>query len=225
MIDVVCIGAHPDDVEIGMGATLAGMVRQGLRVVLVDLTDGEPTPMGTRETRLGEAKAAQEALGVEDRRILSQTNRALFDTVEARRELAEVIRELKPHLLFAPYPVDAHPDHVAAEAITEAARFYAKLVKTDMRGEPHFPAKIYHYFSVHLRLHLKPSFIIDVSDDFPAKTRAVVCYASQFNANPANVLKLLEEQARYWGSLIRVRYGEPFFCQEEVGLSSVSHLL
>lgn len=223
MIDVLCVGAHPDDVEIGMGGAVAGLVRQGLRVVIADLTDGEPTPMGTHEIRLREAAAAARVLGVVERRTLTQPNRSLADTVAARQELAEVIRELKPRLLFLPYPVDAHPDHVAAAALGEAARFYGKFVKSEMRGEPHFVAKIYHYAAVHLRLHLEPTFILDVSQDLPRKLEALRCYQSQFVANPANqkVLDRVELQAAYWGDLIGVRHGEPFFCREPIGIDSL----
>lgn len=227
MIDALCIAAHPDDVELGMGGTVAGMARQGLKVALVDLTDGEPTPAGTREIRLREAAEAARRLGVSDRRTLPFPNRELQDSLDARRALAEVIRELHPRLVFAPYPVDAHPDHVAASAIAEAARFWAKLVKTDMAGTPHYPARVYHFLSVHLRLHAKPSFIVDVSADLTAKVEALRCYTSQFVANPKNahLLEDVEIQARYWGALIGVRFGEPFYSREEVGVRSVAHLV
>jgi N-acetylglucosamine malate deacetylase 1 len=224
--DVVCVGAHPDDVEIGMGGTVAGMVRQGMEVVLVDLTDGEPTPRGDRETRARESAEAAEVLGVA-RRTLDLPNRELFDTVEARKALAVVIRELKPRILFAPYPVDAHPDHVAASAIVDAARFYAKFVKTDMAGEPHYPARIYHYFAVHMRLIAKPSFVVDTTDDLPTKLAALACYRSQFADNDRNatVLPWVEQQAAMWGALISRPAGEPFFTAEEIGISSVADLV
>ena len=128
MADVICFGAHPDDVEIGMGATAAAMARAGLDVLLVDLTDGEPTPRGTHETRMVEAAASAGALGVR-RLTLDMPNRELFDTVEARKRVAEVMRAEKPSLVFAPYPIDAHPDHIAASAIVEAARFYSKFAQ------------------------------------------------------------------------------------------------
>jgi bacillithiol biosynthesis deacetylase BshB1 len=226
MIDALCIGAHPDDVEIGMGGTVAGMVRRGWSVALVDLTDGEPTPRGSKETRARESAAAAAALGVE-RRTLELPNRELFDTVEARTALAEVVRELRPRILFAPYPVDAHPDHVAASAIAEAARFYAKFVKTEMRGEPHYPAKVYHYFAVHLRLLAKPSFIVDVTDDLGAKMRALACYESQFGGDGRNsgVLPWVEQQASSWGALIGRPAGEPFFSREEIGVADVGDVL
>lgn len=226
MIDVLCVGAHPDDVEIGMGGTVAGMVRQGMGVVLVDLTDGEPTPFGSRETRARESAAAAEALGVK-RLTLDLPNRELFDTVESRKTLAEVMRDLQPRIVFAPYPVDSHPDHVAASAIAEAARFYSKFVKTDMRGEPHYPAKLYHYWAVHLRLMAKPSFVVDITEDLEAKMSALRCYASQFTANERNssVLAWVETQAASWGSLIGRASGEAFYAREEIGIASIADLM
>jgi bacillithiol biosynthesis deacetylase BshB1 len=227
MADVICVGAHPDDVEIGMGATVAKMVAQGLEVVMVDLTDGEPTPHGTHDRRVAEAARAAKALGVESRILLPLVNRELADTVSARTLLAEVIREHRPRVLFAPYPVDAHPDHVAASAIVEAARFYAKFVKTDMSGEPHFPARVYHYFAVHLRLVAKPSFIVDVTGELPAKAAALACYESQFGAETANtgVLEWVTGQAGVWGALIGTHGGEPFFSREEIGIRDIRDLV
>jgi bacillithiol biosynthesis deacetylase BshB1 len=227
MADVMCIGAHPDDVEIGMGAAVACMVRQGLDVVMVDLTDGEPTPRGTHDTRMAEAADAARALGVSLRLTLPLVNRELADTVEARRLLAELVREHRPRLLFAPYPVDAHPDHIAASAIVEAARFYAKFVKTDMTGSPHFPARVYHYFAVHLRLVAKPSFVLDVSEDLDAKMAALACYESQFASGTANarVLDWVRGQAASWGALIGTAAGEPFFAREEIGVRRIGDLV
>jgi bacillithiol biosynthesis deacetylase BshB1 len=227
MADVICIGAHPDDVEIGMGAAVARMVRQGLDVVMVDLTDGEPTPHGTHEIRMGEAAAAAAALGVSRRITLPLRNRELSDTVEARRMLAEVVREHTPRLLFAPYPIDAHPDHVAASAIVEAARFYAKFVKTDMSGDPHFPARVYHYFAVHLRLVAKPAFIMDVTGDVDAKMAALSCYRSQFvdHGSNARILDWVRSQSATWGDLIGTEAGEPFFSREEVGVRDFRDLV
>lgn len=227
MADVLAIGAHPDDVEIGMGATVAKMVAQGLEVVIVDLTDGEPTPRGTHETRMTEAAASARVLGVAQRITLPLVNRELADTVEARKMLAELVRAHRPRVLFAPYPVDAHPDHVAASALIEAARFYSKFVKTDMAGEPHFPARLYHYFAVHLRLVAKPSFIVDVSDHVSTKAAALACYASQFGADTANthVLDWVAGQASEWGALIGTAGGEPFFSREEIGIRDIRDLV
>lgn len=226
MTDVVCVGAHPDDVEIGMGAAVALMVRQGLSVAIVDLTNGEPTPYGTPEVRAREAAEAAEVLGVE-RVTLPLRNRELQDTLEARRMLAEVIRKRKPRWLFSPYPIDAHPDHIAAAALCDAARFWAKLTKTDMAAEPHYPAKLYRYLAVHLRVHAEPSFILDVTDTIGAKLGALACYHSQFEANERNqgILANVSLQAAHWGSLIGRDAGEPFFSAEEIGVSDIRHVL
>jgi len=226
MADVVCIGAHPDDVEIGMGGTVASMVAAGLDVVIVDLTDGEPTPRGTHETRMAEATSAAKALGAR-RETLGQPNRYLFDTVEARTELAEVLRRLRPRTLFVPFPEDAHPDHIAAASIARAARFYAKFTKTDMAGEPHYPARVYHYMAVHMRLVREPSFIVDVSSTLDAKLHALGLYESQFSANEGNrgIIPMMESTARMWGTFIGTEAGEPFFSAEPIGIRSVTDLV
>jgi len=226
MADIVCIGAHPDDVEIGMGGTVAGFVRRGLSVLVVDLTDGEPTPYGTKETRAGEAAAAARILGVE-RITLELPNRYLFDSVEARTALAALLRQHRPHTMFVPYPEDAHPDHVAASSIASAARFYAKFTKTDMPGDPHYPARLYRYMAVHLRLVREPSFIVDISEDLPRKLDAIAAYESQFSANPANagLVDLVGDSARMWGQMARVEAGEPFFAVEPLALSAPESLL
>lgn len=227
MIDVLCVGAHPDDVEIGMGATVAGMVRRGLSVALLDLTDGEPTPHGDPETRACESRLAADALGARIRVTLPLSNRSLADTVEARTLVAEAIRRYAPRLLFAPYPEDAHPDHSAAAAICTAARFWGKLTKTEMEGAPHWVPRQYHYYAVHQRAAHRPSFVADASEDFQAKRDALAAYASQFADNPSNahVVEMIFDQMRYWGSLIGVRYGEPFMAAEQLGVTSPTDLL
>lgn len=227
LFDAVCVGAHPDDVEIGMGGTVAKMCREGLRVAIVDLTDGEPTPHGSAEKRAAESAEAARILGVETRRTLTQRNRYLFDTVEARIELAEVLRELRPRMLFVPFADDAHPDHIAAASIAVASRFYGKFTKTEMSGEPFFTPRVFRYMAVHQRMVVDPSFIVDVSDDLDTKLRALMAYESQFSANPANagIVAMMEQTAATWGSLGRVGAGEPFFALEPLTLASPESIL
>jgi bacillithiol biosynthesis deacetylase BshB1 len=209
MADVVCVGAHPDDVEIGMGATVAQLVDSGVEVLIADLTDGEPTPRGDHDTRMREASASAAVLGVR-RLTLDLPNRELMDDVRSRKMLAQVLRTERPSIVFAPYPVDSHPDHIAASAICEAARFYAKFVKTDMTGEPHHPAKLYHYWSVHLRVLEQPSFVVDASG----------------SGDPdAGVLGWVRSQAGAWGSLIGSRTGEAFYAREQIGVRDVRDLI
>lgn len=226
MADVVCIGAHPDDVEIGMGGTVAGLVDRGLSVTIIDLTDGEPTPQGTHETRMIEAGKAAEVLGVK-RVTLTLPNRYLFDTVDARIAVAEVLRAEKPEMMFVPYPEDAHPDHIAAANIARAARFYSKFTKTEMSGEPHYPSRLYHYMAVHVRLVREPSFVVDISDNLSTKIDALLSYESQFSANPVNagIVEMMEQTARMWGTMIRQPAGEPFFAEEPIGVRRLEDLV
>jgi LmbE family N-acetylglucosaminyl deacetylase len=130
---VLVVAPHQDDAEIGMGGTIIALRNRGVRVVILDLSDGEPTPFGSVEIRAKETSAASKILGVQERILLGLKNRELFDTVEARKQVAEVIREVRPTVVCAPYWEDAHPDHVQASALVDAARFYSKFVKTDLR--------------------------------------------------------------------------------------------
>src|SRR6266545_89000 len=151
-MDYLVIAPHPDDAELGVGGTILLLKAQGARVGVLDLTDGEPTPFGSPGIRRVETEAATRVLGLDWRGNLGLANRSLVADLDARRKLAVAIRELRPRCLFAPYWEDTHPDHVAASELVDAARFWAKLTKTDMPGAPHFPERIYYYFSVHLRL-------------------------------------------------------------------------
>jgi N-acetylglucosamine malate deacetylase 1 len=227
-IDYLVIAPHPDDAELGVGGTALLLRSQGHSVGVLDLTDGEPTPFGSPETRRRETDEATAVLGLSWRGNLGLPNRRLEASLEARARLAGALRQLRPRVLFAPYWEDTHPDHVAASALTDAARFWAKLTKTDLPGEPHFPQRILYYFSVHLRIHPRPSFVVDVSDHLEGKMRAVACYCSQFiegrPATPPTLLDDLRDRARYWGWAIGARYGEPFLCREEVGLRSLRDL-
>src|SRR5437867_1086942 len=179
-LDYLTICAHPDDAELGVGGTLALLKAQGARVGVLDLTDGEPTPFGSPEIRARETAAATEVLGLDWRGNLGLPNRSLTADLEARRRLAGVLRDVRPHTLFAPYWDDAHPDHVAASALVDAARFWAKLTKTDLPGDPYYPERIIYYFSIHLRMHPRPSLVLDITQHIETKMSALACYRSQF---------------------------------------------
>ncbi len=227
-VDVAVLAPHPDDAEIAMGATISVLVQQGLSVAIVDLTNGEPTPVGTVETRLAEAKAAGEILGIDLRVTMDLPNRYLEDSVENRMKVAEVLRLIRPRILFAPYWVDAHPDHRTGAALVEAARFYAKLSKTAMSGERHYPAKIFHFSSNHYRMHLEPSFVFDCTQGMEAKLAALAAYNTQFNAGERQIDEvhtLAESYCRYYGRLIRRPFGEPFFSREVLGIETIQSLL
>lgn len=225
--EILIVAAHPDDAELGIGGIIASLSAAGKSVAIVDLSDGEPTPCGSPEIRAQETRKASAILGVSERRMLGIKNREIFDSIENRKKLATVIRELKPKLLFAPYWEDAHPDHVAAATLANAARFYAKLTKTDMPHDPHYPARIVHYFSIHMRLRVRPSAVYDTSEQHARKMEAVAAYHSQFSANEKNrgVIARLEAEAAYWGQQIGRRFGEPLITREDVRLSTPEALL
>ncbi|HEY6563156.1 MAG TPA: bacillithiol biosynthesis deacetylase BshB1 [Pirellulaceae bacterium] len=223
MIDLLVIAPHPDDAEIGMGGSIVKMRAEGLRVGVLDLTNGEPTPHGDVATRELETQAATAVLGLDWRENLGLTNRELQATLAARGAVAQVLRRTRPRWLFAPYWIDAHPDHVAAAQLIDDARFWSKLTKSSLAGEPHHPERVFHYFSIHLRLPVVPSFIADISAEFPRKMESLRCYQSQFvtgrEHDGVSVLDRVRGQAEYWGHMIGCRYGEPFSCREVPGLT------
>lgn len=227
-LDVLVIAPHPDDAELGMGGAIVKFVEEGLRVGIIDLTDGEPTPYGSPEIRARETAQATKQLGIEWRHNLGLPNRSLQPTLEARGQLAGVIREQKPRWLFAPYWVDAHPDHVAATQLAEDARFWAKLSKTDLPGERHHPERIFNYYAIHLKQTPQPAFVLDISAQWESKFAAIRCYHSQFvegrPLKPRSMLDQFRDEAAYWGRTIGTAYGEPFACREPIALRSMSGL-
>lgn len=226
MLDALVIAPHPDDAELGMGGTIALMLAQRMQVGILDLTDGEPTPRGSVEIRGRETAAATVALGVPWRENLGLPNRRLRATLAARAALAGVIRRVRPRWLFAPHWIDAHPDHVAATRLVEAARFWAKLTKCDLPGEPWHPERIYHYACVHLKTVRHPAFVVDISTTWETKRRALACYASQFAPGPApTVLDRVAAADAWWGSVIGATHGEPFWAREPIGLRGFAGLV
>jgi bacillithiol biosynthesis deacetylase BshB1 len=227
-LDFLVIAPHPDDAELGVGGTILRLKAEGARVGVLDLTSGEPTPHGTPEIRQAETDAATRLLGLDWRGNLGLPNRSLVADLDARRQLAIAIRQLRPQWLFAPYWEDSHPDHIAASQLVDAARFWAKLTKTDMPAEPHFPERIFYYFSVHLRIQPSPSFVLDITPHIETKMAAIACYRSQFvegrPATPPTILDDLRDRARYWGWAIGTGYGEPLVCREHIGLRSLRDL-
>ena len=228
MLDVLIVAPHPDDAELGMGGTILKLKAEGFSVGVLDLTNGEPTPHGSPEIRLQETEAATRLLGLDWRGNLGLPNRSLQPTLEARAKLAGQFRLLRPNWVFCPYWVDSHPDHVAASELIEAARFWAKLTKTDLPGEPFLPPRIFYYFCVHLRLVEKPAFVVDNSPYWEQKRAAVECFRSQVlegrSQAPPTFVEQLRDQAAFWGWSIGVRYAEPFASREPVGLVSLRGL-
>jgi len=228
-LDVLVVAPHPDDAELGMGGAICKMIQQGKRVGVVDLTSGEPTPHGSLEIRAAETAIATTALGLEWRYNLGMRNRFLEATLENRHRLASLFRLTRPRWIFAPYWSDAHPDHVAATELIEAARFWSKLSKSDLAGKPYHPERIYYYYCIHLKLVPQPAFVLDITDHWHAKAASVEAYQSQFVAGrstePPSFVEKLREEAAFWGKTIGVRYGEPFASKEPIGMKNFESLV
>lgn len=228
-LDVLVVAPHPDDAEIGVGGTLLACRQQGLRVGVIDLTTGEPTPHGSLERRASETDAATKILGLDWRANLGLPNRSLQADLESRRALATVFRLTRPKIVVAPYWDDAHPDHVVASRLADDARFWSKLSKSDMPGEPYWPPKILYFFSIHLRIHPKPAFVFDITTHIDVKMSAIRCYESQFvtgrDQTPPTILDDIRDRTRYWGWTIGAPFAEPFASREEIGLRDLRSLV
>jgi bacillithiol biosynthesis deacetylase BshB1 len=224
-LDVIAVGPHPDDLEITCGGTLAKLVRQGYRVGIFDLTSGEPTPRGSVETRVREAEAARQVLGVQVRVNVGLPNRVLMDGPEARYALATQFRRYRPSIviLTAGRTPAASPDHHQAHMIGEASRFYSQLTKWDDRFDDTAPYRVPHLvyavfpFDAEQR-HWHSTFVIDISDTFEQKVAAIRCYESQFDeARFARVKHFVGGSNVYAGARCGFAYGEMFALPHPVG--------
>ncbi len=228
-LDVLVVAPHPDDAEIGVGGTILACRQQGLRVGVIELTTGEPTPHGSIERRANETAAATKILGLDWRANLGLPNRSLQADLESRRALASVFRLTRPKIIVAPYWEDAHPDHVVASRLVDDARFWSKLSKTDMSGDAYWPPKMLYFFSIHLRIHPRPAFVFDITPHIDQKMAAIRCYESQFITGREQIFPTaiddIRDRARYWGWTIGTSFAEPFACREEIGLNNLKALL
>jgi bacillithiol biosynthesis deacetylase BshB1 len=224
MASILVFGPHPDDAELGMGGTIIKLAKQGHRIHIVDMTNGEPTPHGSVETRAKEAAAAAKVLGVE-RTLLGLPNREVMHSLENRHKTAALIRQHKADWLFIPFPIDAHPDHLAVTRICEDARFDAKLTKSTITGDPYYPKRIIYYFCTHLRLNFTPNFCIDISDTIEQKMESIKAYQSQFVGNSAFVPEMVRTMTAYFGGRIGTAHAEPFFTHEMLGFGGLDQLI
>jgi len=216
-VDLLAFGAHPDDVEMIAGGTLAKMIDRGRRVVIADLTRGEMGTRGDAEKRAREAKGAADLLGATERINLDMGDGVLEDTLENRARLIETVRRYRPALVLCHWREDLHPDHAAAGRMMEGIMYSAGFKKFPAGGEP-FRPKAFLFFMGHIPF--TPSFVVDTSDHFAKKMEAVKAYTSQLH-DPASTerptgisrpdfLLRIEARDRHFGGLIERVYGEPF---------------
>jgi N-acetylglucosamine malate deacetylase 1 len=229
-LDLIAVGAHPDDVEIACGGTLARLVRKGYQVGIVDLTDGEPTPLSPGpDVRLEEAWRAAEILGVAVRINLNLPNRRLFDDFEARVALAKVFRRHRPKVVlgFGGKTVLASPDHYQAMLITDAAVFYSRLTKWDEHFDGLPVHTIANQLSFPIALHgldlpeASGYIVADIGSTLALKLEAVRAYATQFPATKAGIFGAIETMNRYHGLTAGFEAGEIFMTYRSVGIDDL----
>jgi N-acetylglucosamine malate deacetylase 1 len=228
-VDILAIAAHRDDVELTCAGTLLKAVDAGYRAAILDLTAGETGTRGSADLRADEANRAAEILGVTERRNAGLPDAHLHNSEEARRIVVAEIRHFAPRVVILPFPVGRHPDHRVASELGRDACFLAGLARYDAPGTPHRPHKILYALS-YREDPLKPTFVVDISDQFARKLDAIRCYASQFDGAKAageifptgqDLYSLVEIQNAHYGSLIRSRYGEPFYTHETLAVEDV----
>jgi len=228
-LDLIAVGAHPDDVEIACGGTLAKLVKQGYKVGIVDLTDGEPTPLSPGpEVRLTEAREAARVLGVQVRITLELPNRKLFDSFEARVALAKVFRKYRPTIVMGIHDKTpmASPDHWQAMQITDAGIFYSRLTKWDDQFDNLPPHTVRHQLWFPLGFPLarsqQPSqFVVDISDTLSLKLEAIRTYKTQFPPTKERVYPLIEGYNRLLGQNAGFQAGELFYATSLLGVKDL----
>ncbi len=221
-LDLLAFGPHPDDLEIGLGGTLAKQAALGHTVGLCDLTRGEMSSNGTPEQRVEEANAACKVLGAAWRENLGLPDRSIGGSPDHARLVVELIRRVRPRAIAIPYWHDRHPDHQSAAALLRDAVFNAKLKRYAASGDPWQPAWVCAYF---INDAGPVSFVVDVSGYYEVKRRALACYASQFTRatglaetrlNSSTFNQLIESRDAQFGALAGVRFAEGIVVDEPV---------
>jgi bacillithiol biosynthesis deacetylase BshB1 len=228
-LDLIAVGAHPDDVEIAVGGTLAKLVQQGYKVGIVDLTDGEPTPLSPGpEVRLAESREAAKILGVQVRVTLDLPNRKLFDSYESRVALAKVFRKYRPTIVAGIHDKTpmASPDHWQAMQITDAGIFYSRLTKWDDQFDNLPPHTVRHqlWFPLGFPLGRAPQpsqFVVDISETLSLKLQAIRAYKTQFPPAKDRLYPLIEGYNRLLGQSAGFQAGEMFYATSILGVKDL----
>ena len=236
-LDFLAFAAHPDDAELSMGGTIIKMIDASKTFGICDLTRGELGTRGTIETRKIEAENASKILGIQVRENLSFVDGQIENSDHNVKSIISIIRKYKPKIIFAPYFNDRHPDHIDVSKLVKRAHFLSGLpkVETSLSGEKQKsfrPDKIFYYAQTY---EFTPSFIIDISESFEQKMKAVRAYSTQFHNKEKNstepqtfistpeFIEFLEARAKYYGFKIGKKYGEPFFTEEHVELDLANY--
>jgi len=228
-VDILAIAAHRDDVELTCGGTLIKAAKRGQRTAIVDLTQGEMGTRGSAALRAQEASNAAEVLGVSARETLALPDAGIENSPATREALARMIRRFRPRVVIAPASEGRHPDHRVAAGLVRDACFVAGLAKIAPDVPKHRPHKILHSLT-YRQDFVRPTFVVDITDEFEQKLAAVRCYSSQFDGeiqagevfpNGEPLYDVIRHYAATYGSLIRTRYGEPYSTTEMMRVDDV----
>ena len=227
-LDVLVFAAHPDDAELSMGGTISRFTANGFKVGVVDLTKAEMSTRGDVKTRANETAEASKILKLKIRENLGFEDGNISISQNSVKKVSEIIRKYKPSIVFAPYFNDRHPDHIDVSKLIKRAVFSSGLekLKTTLFGKsqlPYRPKKLFYYMQTYV---FEPSFIVDVSEYFHIKMKSVHSFKSQFH-NPVlkkedtfiskpEFLDYVKARAEFYGFQIRKKYGEPFYCEENI---------
>lgn len=227
-MDVLAIGAHPDDVELGVGALIHKLSVRGCKVGILDLTQGEMSTRGTPEERAEEARKAAQILKASVRENADLPDGALANTTEQQRRLITFLRSFRPMAIITHMDQDRHPDHTAAYYLVRDANFFSGLARIDTGQEPHRAARMYFYHPYIEDVSL-PQLVVDVSDHFEAKLEALRAHASQFYhpdypgaptyISTPEFWETIRTRAAYWGHRVGVLYGEPLYYPGPIGVA------
>ncbi len=228
-VDLLAIAAHRDDVELTCAGTLIRAADQGYRTGILDLTAGETGTRGSADIRSQEALAAARVMSVAERRNAGLPDAHIANTDATRKVVVEALRHFRPRVVIVPFPVGRHPDHRLASELARDACYLSGLTRYDAGGEPHRPHKVL-YALAYREDPVKPTFVVDISEQFERKMAAIHCYASQFDGatnageifpTGQDLYSLIATQNAHYGSLIRARYGEPYFTPETMRVDDV----
>jgi bacillithiol biosynthesis deacetylase BshB1 len=227
--DLLSIGAHPDDVDVGSGGVLIDLTKRGHKCGIVILTQGELGTGGTAEIRASEVQKAAGILGAEIVQTFNWGDTRLEDSYDKRLELARIIRATRPKIILAPYPHvghgrrQSHPDHVAAGMIAINAASLASLKKADLPGDPHLVERIFHFF---LPPGVTPNLVVDITPHFEQWIKALSAHESQF-LNPEKTKDYIESlsvMSRSFGLQARCKYGQGFYAVEPILVRDIMSL-
>lgn len=231
-LDILAFGAHPDDVEAGASGLLIKAKNQGLTTGIIDLTAGEMGTTGNKEIRSQEANKASQILKLDFRESLGLPDAGIVNSSENQQKIIHVIRRHTPQIILIPYWEDRHPDHMITSHMVSHCIFYSELGKLTTKHPLHKPQLVLYYM---LHFQFEPSFILDISQEFSTKMEVLTSHHSQYKKEgeipdhpeeePHEHLEFFENRARFYGSSIGTKFGEPYKAKQVLGLKDINNII